>query len=174
MEYFQILYLIVIFQFFFQLQTLKREVATTSRHLQNERIKGKNLLKYIEEKTELCAKTENEVEKIRFKMEEMKASTLTSNDRIKRIENMIEKEEKYFAICVTDTEKINSTLYRLDKLYTEQKEVAQNLEISINNATGNCTQLRRHIRQLKNDLDKIKEVVYDMVSINHFYYFKSI
>lgn len=111
-----------------------------------------------------CAQYQEDMNKINNKMAELEGSTLTSNERIKRIENMIEKEEKYYAVCVTDTEKINSTLYRLENLLLEQKELGKSLELDITNSTSNCTQLRRHIRQLKKDLDKIKEVVYDMVS----------
>lgn len=126
-------------------------------------MKGKRHTQFIEEKTILCAQYLEDIENIKYKMEEMRESTLTSNERIKRIENMIDKEEKFHAICVADTEKINSTLYRLDKLCLEQKEIGKSLELNINNTTCNCTQLRRHIRQMKTDLDKIKEVVYDMV-----------
>lgn len=144
---------------------MKREVATSAQHLQNERTKAKRLTQFIEEKTILCAQYAEDIEKIKYKMEEMRGSTLTSNERIKKIENMIDKEEKLYSICVMDTDKINSTLYRLDKLFLEQKEIGKTLELNINNATCNCTQLRRHIRQLKKDLENIKEVVYDMVRI---------
>lgn len=117
----------------------------------------------IEEKTALCSSYGEEIDKMKQKMREMRESTLTSNERIKKIENMIDKEEKFHSICLSDTEKINSTLYRLDKLLLEQKDIGKMLEHNISNATCNCTQLRRHIRELKRDLDKIKEVVYDMV-----------
>lgn len=118
-----------------------------------------------------CTLYAEEIEKIKKKMLEMKESTVTSNERIKNIENMIDKEQKFHAICVTDTEKINSTLYRLDKLFLEQKEIGKTLEININNVTCNCTQLRKHIQLLKKELDQIKEVVYDMVRLGMVLFF---
>lgn len=126
-------------------------------------MQSKELLQIIEEKTVLCANYEEEIDKMKQKIMEMRESTLSSNERIKKIENMIDKEEKFHSICLNDAEKINSTLYRFDRLLLEQKDIGKMLEHNINNATCNCTQLRRHIRQLKRDLDKIKEVVYDMV-----------
>lgn len=147
------------------MQALKREVATSSQHLQNERIKSKRLTNLIEEKSILCTQYEVDAEKFLNKIEEMKECTMTSSERIKRIENMIEKEEKTHGICITDTDKINSTLYRFEKLFNDQKDIGKGLELSISNATCSCTQLRRHIPQLKKDLHKIKEVVYDTVSL---------
>lgn len=146
------------------MHVLRRDVASSSHNLQNEQVKMKRLTKFMEEKLKCCCRYEEDIAKIKNKMEEMKESTLTSNERIKKIQNMIDKEEKYYNICLTDTERINSTLYRLDKLLLEQKEISKILELNINDATCNCTQLRRHISQLKKELDKIKEVVYDMVS----------
>lgn len=128
-------------------------------------MQNKQLNRIIEEKTIQCAQYAEEIEKIKQKMLEMKESAMTSNERIKTIENMIDKEQKMYVICVADTDKINSILYRLDKLLLEQKEIAKTLEMNINTVTCNCTQLRKNIQHLKKELDKIKEVVYDMVSM---------
>lgn len=94
----------------------------------------------------------------------MKGSTVSSTERIRKIQKMIENEEKHCSILMTDTEKINSNLYRRDQILKDQQQVGKTLEIQINNANCICTKLRKHIRDEQKALETLKEVVYDMVS----------
>lgn len=126
-------------------------------------MKGKHLTHTIEEREMLCGRYQDDIERLYKKIEEMKGSTANAAERIKKIENMIDDEERHLRMHVADTEKINTVIFRYDKMLLEQREIGKILAIDMNNATCNCSQLRKHIQLQKNNLDKIKEVVYDMV-----------
>ena len=95
----------------------------------------------------------------------MKGNNLSSEERLKKIQKMIEQEEKISKMYLADTEKINNFLYRTDQLLKDQQSVGKTLEIQANNAYCICNKLRKHIRDEKKSLEKLKEVVYDMVRI---------
>lgn len=103
------------------------------------------------------------MEGIESKIAEMKGSNLSSAERIKRIKKLMETEEKRCSVLMADTEKINSNLYRTDQLLKDQQQVGKTLEIQINNSHCICNKLRKHIRDEEKNLEKLKEVVYDMV-----------
>ncbi|XP_057653393.1 coiled-coil domain-containing protein 39-like [Diorhabda carinulata] len=142
--------------------TLKRQVSAAAHHLKNERLKAKRMDEVFAEKEVLCAKYADEVAILEDKLHETKNCAMTSEDRIKRIEKMIEHEEKLYNISLADTEKTNGVLFRSEQQLKEQKALGKNLEIEIN--TGACTtaQLRKHIQSERKELDRIKEVVYEM------------
>ncbi|XP_056637755.1 coiled-coil domain-containing protein 39 [Diorhabda sublineata] len=146
----------------FQYHTLKRQVSAAAHHLKNERLKAKRMDEVFAEKEVLCAKYAEEVAILEDKLHETKNCAMTSEDRIKRIEKIIEHEEKLYNISLADTEKTNGVLFRSEQQLKEQKALGKNLEIEIN--TGACTtaQLRKHIQSERKELDRIKEVVYEM------------
>lgn len=108
------------------------------------------------------------METLQRKINEMKGSNISSGERVKKIKKMIDSEEKRCSVLLADTEKINSNLYRTDQLLKEQQQVGRTLEIQINNTYCISNKLRKHISDEKKELEKLKEVVYDMVtSIRH-------
>ncbi|CAH1176156.1 unnamed protein product [Phaedon cochleariae] len=145
-----------------ELHTMKRNVAATAHHLENERIKAKRLDQMYLDKESLSAKYHEDIDKLQQKMNEMKESTMSSEERIRRIEKLIEKEEKLHDIFLGDTEKLNGVMYRSEQVLKDLKSVGKLLEIDINNVNCNCVQLRKHIQAKKKEVEKIKEVVYDM------------
>lgn len=130
------------------------------------RIKRKQIDVDIANKERKCVKDQDEMETLEKKIDEMKGSNFSSAERIKKIKKMIETEEKRCSVLMADTEKINSNLYRTDQLLKEQQAVGKNLEIQINNTYCICNKLRKHIRDEKKALEKLKEVVYDMVQLS--------
>nr|XP_023029063.1 coiled-coil domain-containing protein 39 [Leptinotarsa decemlineata] len=145
-----------------ELHALKRQVAASSLDLENERIRSKRLDQTFADKEILCDKYRQDIENLEKKFAEVKGCTMSSEERIKRIEKLINYEERLYDIYISDTEKINSSMYRIDKFLKDQKSIGKILEIDLNNANCNCAQLRKHIQSKKKDLEKIKEVVYDM------------
>uniref|UniRef100_A0A6P7GYN5 Coiled-coil domain-containing protein 39 n=1 Tax=Diabrotica virgifera virgifera TaxID=50390 RepID=A0A6P7GYN5_DIAVI len=142
--------------------TLKRQVSTAANHLKNERLKGKRMDEQFTEKEALCAQYTEEVAALQKKLEEVKNSAMTSEERIKSIEKIIEQEEKLYNINLADIEKTNGVLFRSEQTLKEQREIGKNLAIEID--TGACTtaQLRKHIQTERKELERIKEVVYEM------------
>lgn len=110
-----------------------------------------------------CIKDQEDMETLQTKLNEMKGSNISSGERVKRIKKMIESEEKRSSVLLADTEKINSNLYRTDQLLKEQQQIGKTLEIQINNTYCISNKLRKHISDEKKELEKLKEVVYDMV-----------
>ncbi|CAG9840049.1 unnamed protein product [Diabrotica balteata] len=142
--------------------TLKRQVSTASHHLKNERLRGKRMDEQFTEKEALCAQYTEDVGALQTKLEEVKNSAMTSEERIKSIEKIIEQEEKLYNINLADIEKTNGVLFRSEQTLKEQREIGKNLAIEID--TGACTtaQLRKHIQTERKELERIKEVVYEM------------
>ncbi|KAJ8979531.1 hypothetical protein NQ317_017679 [Molorchus minor] len=145
-----------------ELNRLKRDVVVNSHHLENERIKGKQIDQATANKEMLCIKYQEDTENLQHKLEEMKGSCESSEDKLKRIEGMIETEEKHYNIYVLDTEKLNTVLFLSDRTLKEQIEIEKKMQVNINNATCNCAHLRKHILNQVKELNKLKEVVYDM------------
>lgn len=138
-------------------------MASSAQYLENERIKKKLVSESVQQTESRRVKFEEDIEKLKQKLEQMKDSTVNSTEKIKGIEKMIEVEEKLYNIYVADTEKINSQLYRGDKLLKEQLAVGKSLELESNNTMLICSQLKKRIHTEKTDLEKFKEVVYNMV-----------
>lgn len=153
----------------FQLHALKREVGSSAQHLENERIKRKFVIDSIQQIETRRIKFEEDIEKLMQKMEEMRGSSMSSAEKLRSMEKMIEMEEKLYNIYVSDTEKINSQLYRNDKAYKDQIAIGKSLEMDVSNTTLVCTQLRKRIRGESIELEKFKEVVYNMVSADRLY-----
>ncbi|XP_018561300.1 coiled-coil domain-containing protein 39-like [Anoplophora glabripennis] len=145
-----------------ELQALKREVASSAQQLENERLKRRFVADTIQQTESRCVKFEEDIEKLIQKLEEMKDSNTSSAEKLRNIEKMVDMEEKLYNIYVSDTEKINSQLYRSDKAYKDQITIGKSLEMEVSNTTLICTQLRKRIRCESTELEKFKEVVYNM------------
>lgn len=145
-----------------ELQTLKRQVSTSEQFLENQRIQKRHLSKMLHEKEFSCGQTKEEIEKLRHKLNEIHSTHLSSSERISRVEKLIDTEERLYKIFLSDTEKINTLLFRSERYLKEQKAAGKNLELDINNALFTCNQLEKHIRVGKKELEKIREVVYNM------------
>ncbi|KAG5864259.1 hypothetical protein JTB14_019631 [Gonioctena quinquepunctata] len=145
-----------------ELHSLKRQVAAAAHHLENERIKSKRKDQTFVDKEILSDKYRQDIENLEKKFEEVKESSMSAEERVRRIEKLIDHEEKLYNFYMSDTEKINANVFRNDQLLKEQRDFGKFLEVEISNTNCNCTQLRKHIQKQKRELDSIKEVVYDM------------
>ncbi|XP_076271047.1 coiled-coil domain-containing protein 39-like [Rhynchophorus ferrugineus] len=145
-----------------EIHTYKRNVASAAQTLEKERMKGRTLIKEIDEKEKLCIKYQEELDQLEEKLKEMKGSSLSSEERIKKIQKLIDTEERHCRMYIADTEKINGNLYRTDQLLKDQQNIGKTLETNINNAYCICNKLRKHIRDENKSLEQLKEVVYDM------------
>ncbi|KAJ8916181.1 hypothetical protein NQ315_016320 [Exocentrus adspersus] len=145
-----------------ELHGLKREVASSAQQLENERMKLKRQTETLEKKERMCIKFADDIIKLKQKLEEMKGSNINSAEKIRNIEKLIEAEDKMYNMYVSDTEKINGHMFRCDKVLKEQIAAGKQLEMDLNNAMLSCTQLRKHTRTQKKEIEKIKEVVYNM------------
>ncbi|VEN53385.1 unnamed protein product, partial [Callosobruchus maculatus] len=142
--------------------TLKRRVVQSSQHLENVRLKGKRLLEKIADMESVCSRFKEERAALLQKQHEIDEMTSSSKERLKKLEQMINDEERLYNIYVSDTEKLNCTIFRTQRFLKEQREIAKSCEIELSNVHCDCDQLRKCISLLSKDLDKIKEVVYDM------------
>ncbi|KAJ8951833.1 hypothetical protein NQ318_019808 [Aromia moschata] len=145
-----------------ELQCLRRDVVSNTQHLENERINGKRMDHDVAYKGATCAKYQEDINRLNAKVEEMKSSCESSEDKLKRIEKMIEAEERQYDIYMTDTEKLNMVLFLSDRSLKELIAIGKKMELDIANATCNCSHLRKHMMIQTKELNKLKEVVYDM------------
>ncbi|CAH1955933.1 unnamed protein product [Acanthoscelides obtectus] len=142
--------------------TLKRRIVQSAQHLENARLKGKRLAERAAEMERICSKFKEERQELLRKQRDVDEMTSSTKERLKKLEQMIDNEERLYTIYVSDTEKINCTVFRTERFLKEEKEIAKSVEIELNNIMCNCHQLRKYISSLTKDLDKIREVVYDM------------
>ncbi|XP_066261629.1 coiled-coil domain-containing protein 39-like [Euwallacea similis] len=143
-------------------QAVKREVTTSANNLEKLRIQNRLLDNKIDQEERRCIKGRQDTEAIQEKINEMKSSNVSSAERIKKIQKMIEMVEKECAVLISDTEKINSNLFRTDQQLKDQQALGKTLETQINNTYCISNKLRKHIRDDKKILEKLKESVYDM------------
>lgn len=145
-----------------ELHTSKRQLMATAEYLEEQRMTGKRLISIQEEREILYEKYEQEIRNLEDKLKEMQGSNATSEQRIKHIEKMIDEKEKHYQIYLADTEKTNIVIFRFEKVIMEQKEIGKTLGMDLKNLMYNITYLRKHMRTQNHNLDKIKEVVYDV------------
>lgn len=153
---------------FFQLHAMRREVGSSAQNLENKRLQLKQTRQQISNMQTMCVKFEEDINRLKQKLAEMEGSSMNSAQKMHDIEAMIEAEENMYAIYVSDTEKLNTTLFRCDSFFKEQVAIGKSMEVELNNTTLFCAQLRKHIRSQKKELEKVKEVVYNMVSRGSF------
>ncbi|CAH1133222.1 unnamed protein product [Ceutorhynchus assimilis] len=141
---------------------LKRKVSSSSQLLGKLRLQSKEQDKDIDKYKRVIIKNEKKIKTLYGQIEDMKNTTNSSSERVEKIYKMIDVEEKRCALLTTDTEKINNHLYRTVQLLKEQESIGKTLEAQINNCQCIANKLRKHIRDEKRSLEKLKEVVYDM------------
>ncbi|XP_050306787.1 coiled-coil domain-containing protein 39 [Anthonomus grandis grandis] len=145
-----------------EVQTVKRHVALSANSLEKIRMKNRMVDYKISEKERHSIKDKEDLVILEDKIRDMEGNSLSSSERINRIQKMIEHEQKHSNMLMADTEKINNSLYRTDQMLKEQQGIGKSLEVQMNNLHCISTKLRKHIVDEKKSLEKIKEVVYDM------------
>lgn len=81
--------LLIHFIVILQLQALKRQMGKVALDLNNERIKYKRLEELYEEKKNFCQEFSDNLIKLNEKLEEVRNSAMTSEQRVNNMENMI-------------------------------------------------------------------------------------
>ncbi|KAK9879647.1 hypothetical protein WA026_006712 [Henosepilachna vigintioctopunctata] len=141
---------------------IKRQVTKTANNLENERCKFKTLNKEIENKTNEIENVEKKLLKLMEKYENLKVVNMNVGERCKQLEKLIDYETKQHAVYMTDSNRLNSGVFRVQSKLTEQMDITVTRELDIVNMTTLIDTLQKMNKEVQTEVDKKKELIYNM------------
>lgn len=149
--------------FYFQLHTLKAKMIATANNLDNKRKELKNAINEIEQKHGLVERRVEEIESLRLKLDETRQSSMTADQRVKKLEQMIEDEERNYKCLVQDHSRLQTVLYKNQQNLYELDNVGIIKETAIANFRTTFQQSKKELTNYYTELEKRKEIAYNIV-----------
>lgn len=138
-------------------------MVATANELESKRKQLKNISNDIEEKHDLVEKRAEEIETLRMKLDEIVHSSMTSDQRVKKLEQIIEDEEKNYNSLVQDHGRLQNVLYKNQQILYALQNAGKIKESSIDNFKSTYNVSKKQLSNIYSTLEKRKEVVYDIV-----------
>ncbi|XP_044752884.1 coiled-coil domain-containing protein 39-like isoform X2 [Coccinella septempunctata] len=142
--------------------SMKRQVTKTANDLETERCRAKTLKKERENKFNAIINLDKKIENLKEKFESLKIANMSISERCKHLEKLIEFEAKQHNVFLSDSDRLSQTLFRVQSKLSEQIEISGNKELEIANLATLVDGLQKMTKEAQSNVDKRKEIIYNM------------
>ena len=141
----------------------KKNMTSAGRELENHRMKSRNMKMEITITDEKIRNISESIEELKCKMEEVNVSSMSSNDRAKQLENMIEEEQRRESNLRSELSKTQTLLYRIQTSFQEVNDVGKTKEVEIFGCDIQTKHLEKESKEVLNNLQIQRELLYNLV-----------
>lgn len=143
---------------------MKRALAATAGHLEKERRRSKEMLQEIHDKNNRIEQLVLGLQSLRKKSNDLMNRSISSEERAKQLEAIIDDEQRNYNIFLQDINKMQGVLFRNQQALVDLQTTGKTKEMEITNLRASAIILKKEIKKTYNDLEIQRGLSYNVVS----------
>lgn len=124
---------------------------------------------------------EKELNNLRKKLEDVKNTSMSAAERTRQLEQIMQDAQRHTKILEQDIERMQGVVFRSQQTINGLRDIGKIKEIEMSSCEISTGLINKNIKSLNNELQKQKEINYDLVitilfykqiiQLNPFFYF---